>query len=42
VQNADELLESAERPASGYFHPEIAKKLPKQTLLVEKIVEKDE
>ena len=40
VQTDDELLESLERPASGYFHPEIAQKLPRQTLLVEKIVEK--
>ena len=40
VQTDDELLESPERPASGYFHPEIAQKLPRQTLLVEKIVEK--
>jgi NADH-quinone oxidoreductase chain I len=41
VQTNDELLESPERPVSGYFHPEIAKKLPRQTLLVEKIVEKE-
>ena len=41
IQKDDELLESAERPASGYYHPEIAEKLPKQTLLVEKIVEKN-
>ena len=40
VQTNDELLESPERPASGYFHPEIAEKLPKQTLLIERIVEK--
>ncbi|OGO00641.1 MAG: hypothetical protein A2Y58_00530 [Chloroflexi bacterium RBG_13_51_52] len=40
VQSNDELLESPSRPASGYFHPEIAETLPKQTLLVEKIVEK--
>jgi formate hydrogenlyase subunit 6/NADH:ubiquinone oxidoreductase subunit I len=40
VQENDALLESAERPASGYFHPEIAAKLPKQTLLVEMITEK--
>lgn len=40
VQAGDMLLESAERPASGYFHPDIARKLPRQTLLVEKIVEK--
>lgn len=40
VQSDDELLESADRPASGYFHPEIAEKLPRQTMLVERIVEK--
>ncbi len=40
VQANDELLESPQRPASGYFHPEIAEKLPEQTLLIEKIVEK--
>jgi formate hydrogenlyase subunit 6/NADH:ubiquinone oxidoreductase subunit I len=40
VQSGDQLLESPERPVSGYFHPEIAEKLPKQTLLIEKIVEK--
>jgi len=42
VQTNDELLESPERPVSGYFHPEIAEKLPRQTLLVEKVVEKQE
>jgi len=40
VQSDDMLLESAERPASGYYHPEIARKLPRQTLLVERINEK--
>ena len=40
VQMNDELLESAERPASGYFHPDIAAKLPEQTLLIDKITEK--
>ena len=40
IQSNDELLESPERPASGYFHPDIAEKLPEQTLLVEKITEK--
>ena len=33
--------ESPERPRSGYMYPEIAAKLPKQTLLIEKIVEED-
>ena len=42
VQSDDELLESPERPASGYFHPDIAEELPEQTLLVEKITEKRE
>jgi len=41
VQANDELLESPERPTSGYFHPEIAPKLPEQTLLIDKIVEKN-
>jgi formate hydrogenlyase subunit 6/NADH:ubiquinone oxidoreductase subunit I len=40
IQTNDELLESPSRPTSGYFHPEIAEKLPEQTLLVDKIVEK--
>ena len=40
VQANDELLESPERAASGYFHPEIAGTLPRQTLLIERIVEK--
>ena len=40
MQSDDQLLESPERPASGYFHPDIAEKLPQQTLLIEKIVEK--
>ena len=40
VQTNDMLLESPDRRPSGYFHPEIAEKLPKQTLLLERIVEK--
>jgi formate hydrogenlyase subunit 6/NADH:ubiquinone oxidoreductase subunit I len=40
VQANDALLESPARPASGYYHPDIAAKLPKQTLLVDKITEK--
>jgi len=40
VQAGDMMLESADRPASGYFHPDIAEKLPRQTLLIERIVEK--
>ncbi len=39
VQADDALLESAERPASGYYHPDIAEKLPRQTLLIERITE---
>ena len=42
IQANEELFESAERPISGYFHPDIAKTLPRQTLLIEKIVEKRE
>jgi NADH-quinone oxidoreductase chain I len=40
VQADNALLESPERPRSGYFHPDIAAKLPEQTLLIEKVVEK--
>jgi NADH-quinone oxidoreductase chain I len=40
VQENDALLESPARPASGYFHPDIAAKLPEQTLLIDKITEK--
>lgn len=41
VQTGDMMLESADRPASGYFHPDIAEGLPRQTLLIERIVEKE-
>lgn len=37
----DMLLESGKKIRSAYFYPEIEKELPRQTLLVEKIVEKD-
>ena len=37
----DMMLERGEKKVSGYFYPEIAADLPKQTLLVEKIVEKE-
>jgi formate hydrogenlyase subunit 6/NADH:ubiquinone oxidoreductase subunit I len=37
IQSGDELLETPERPMSGYFHPEVAEKRPKQTLLVDKV-----
>jgi formate hydrogenlyase subunit 6/NADH:ubiquinone oxidoreductase subunit I len=39
VQTNDMLLASEKRRASGFLDPEKAAKLPKQTLLVEKIVE---
>ena len=39
VQTKEMMLESADRRPSGYFYPEIAAKLPKQTLLVERITE---
>jgi NADH-quinone oxidoreductase chain I len=39
VQTNEELLPSADRRPSGYMHPEIAKELPRQTLLLERITE---
>jgi len=36
VQQGAGLLESAKRPASGFQHPEVAAKLPEQTLLLER------
>ncbi|MFC2044401.1 4Fe-4S binding protein [Chloroflexota bacterium] len=39
VQTKEMMLESPDRQPSGYFYPEIAKKLPRQTLLVERITE---
>ena len=41
VQINERLLPSAERQRSGYMYPEIAKELPRQTLLVERITEKE-
>ncbi len=41
VQTNEQLLPSAERQRSGYMYPEIAAKLPRQTLLVERITEKE-
>ena len=42
VQNKEDmLLESGEKQPSGYFYPEIAEELPRQTLLVERITEKE-
>ncbi len=40
VQTNDQLLPSADRQRSGYMYPEIAAKLPRQTLLLERITEK--
>jgi len=39
VQTKEMMLESPERQVSGYFSPEFAEKLPRQTLLVERINE---
>ena len=41
VQTKEMMLESPDRQASGYFYPEIASELPRQTLLVERITEKE-
>ncbi len=41
VQTNEQLLPSAERQRSGYMYPEIAAKLPRQTLLIERITEKE-
>ena len=41
VQADKNLLASDERPASGYMYPDIAAKLPRQTLLLERITEED-
>jgi NADH-quinone oxidoreductase chain I len=38
-EKEDMLLESGKKHTSGYFYPELASKLPRQTLLVEKITE---
>jgi len=37
----DMMLESGKKQQSGYFYPEIAEKLPRQTLLVERITENE-
>jgi NADH-quinone oxidoreductase chain I len=39
VQTKEMMLESPDRQVSGYFYPEFAEKLPRQTLLVERITE---
>ncbi|MFC1939108.1 NuoI/complex I 23 kDa subunit family protein [Chloroflexota bacterium] len=42
VQNKEDmLLESGEKQPSGYFSPEVAESLPRQTLLIERITEKE-
>lgn len=40
VQSKEDMGYTPERKVSGYFFPEQAQKLPKQTLLIEKVVEK--
>ena len=40
VQSKEVMMETPDRQVSGYFYPERAAKLPKQTLLLEKITEK--
>jgi formate hydrogenlyase subunit 6/NADH:ubiquinone oxidoreductase subunit I len=39
VQTNEQLLPSAKRQRSGYMYPEIAAKLPRQTLLIDRITE---
>ncbi len=39
VQEKEQMLDTPDREISGYYHPERAEKLPRQTLLVEKITE---
>jgi len=41
IQTNEALLASKERQPSGYAHPEIAEKLPEQTLLLERIFEEE-
>jgi len=41
VQTKEMMLESPDRPVSGYFYPDIAAKLPEQTLLVERSTKKE-
>jgi len=40
VQSKEVMLETPDRPVSGYFYPERAAKLPRQTLLLERVTEK--
>jgi NAD(P)H-quinone oxidoreductase subunit I len=39
VQSKEMMLKLPERQVSAYFHPELAEKLPRQTLLLERIIE---
>ncbi len=41
VQTNEQLLPSEERRRSGYMYPDIAAELPRQTLLVERITERE-
>jgi len=41
VQTKEMMLESPDRQVSGYFYPDFAAKLPRQTLLVERITEEE-
>ncbi len=41
VQTKEMMLESADRPVSGYFYPDLAAKLPRQTLLVERNIKEE-
>jgi len=41
VQTNEQLLPSDERRRSGYMYPDVAEELPRQTLLVERITEKE-
>ncbi len=40
MQSKEVMLDSPERKVSGYFYPERAEKLPRQTLLIDRITEK--
>jgi len=40
VETKERMLETPDREVSGYFYPERAQKLPRQTLLLERIIEK--
>ncbi len=40
VQTKEMMMETPDRQVSGYFHPDRAAKLPRQTLLVERITER--